>query len=88
MAQEANAGGRKAAGKPSPAVCPGYVIDDTADLHFNAPLAHATSCRTTSEMPLAFRSNRCLKNSDSPATQGHSPFYGTLNRHNSSVDPG
>ena len=30
---------------------PGYVIDVTANLHINAPLAHATSCRTTSEMP-------------------------------------
>jgi hypothetical protein len=30
---------------------PSYVIDDTADLHFNAPLTHATSCRTIPEMP-------------------------------------
>jgi hypothetical protein len=30
---------------------PSYVIDDTADLHFNAPLTHATSCRTILKMP-------------------------------------
>ena len=30
--------------------CPGYVIDNTADLQLNAPLAHATSCRTIYEM--------------------------------------
>lgn len=29
---------------------PGYVIDNTADL-LNAPLTHATSCRTTCEVP-------------------------------------
>ncbi|MGI8756517.1 MAG: hypothetical protein ACR2MB_11775, partial [Acidimicrobiales bacterium] len=32
---------------------PGYVIDVTADLHINAPLAQATSCRTTCEVPLS-----------------------------------
>ena len=32
---------------------PGYVIDVTADLQFNAPLAHATSCRTTYGVPLS-----------------------------------
>ena len=30
---------------------PGYVIDNTADLQLNAPLAQATSCRTTCECP-------------------------------------
>jgi len=33
-------------------VHPGYVVDVTAELQINAPLdAHATSCRTTREMP-------------------------------------
>lgn len=31
--------------------CPSYVIDVTADLQLNAPLTHATSCRTIYEMP-------------------------------------
>jgi hypothetical protein len=31
---------------------PGYVTDTTADLQLNAPLTHATSCRTTRVVPI------------------------------------
>ena len=58
---------------------PGYVIDVTANLHINAPLAHATSCRTIPEMP--FRALDRLELSQVPISQPVRAFsrHATLN---------
>ena len=61
---------------------PGYVIDLTADLQLNKPLAHATSCRTTSKVLLVLR---VLLLSQVTSSQVRGTFAISTHRHSPAV---